>query len=119
MSPEAQVEEALCVAALNVPDPAVRARFLDQACAGDTRLRAAVEELLLAHEEAEHFFERGRAAVNTPELDAQAAELLKQPAAGISLDDLTDEQLGSRLGRYQLRQKIGEGGCGTVYLAEQ
>jgi len=119
MSPEAQVEEALCVAALNVPDPAVRARFLDQACAGDARLRAAVEELLLAHEDAEHFFERGRSAVNTPELDAQAAELLKQPAGGIELEDLTDEQLGSRLGRYQLRQKIGEGGCGTVYLAEQ
>jgi serine/threonine protein kinase len=119
MSPEDQVEEALCVAALNVPDAVVRARFLDQACAGDARLRAAVEALLAAQDEAEGFFERGRSAVNLPEVDAQAAELLRQPGAGIELNDWTDEQLGSRLGRYQLRQEIGEGGCGTVYLAEQ
>ena len=119
MSPEAQVEEALCVAALNVPDPVVRAQFLDRACAGDARLRAAVDALLEAQDEAESFFERGQSAVNAPELDAQAAELLRQPAVGIEQDDLTDEPMGSRLGRYQLRQKIGEGGCGTVYLAEQ
>ncbi len=119
MSPEAQLEEALCLAALNVPDRVVRARFLDQACAGDPRLRAAVEELLLAHEHAEDFFERGRAAVNAPELDAQAVAILKHTVAGMELEVLTDEQVGSRLGRYLLVQKIGEGGCGTVYLAEQ
>jgi serine/threonine protein kinase len=37
----------------------------------------------------------------------------------LKFDDLTDEQLGSRVGRYKLLQKIGEGGCGVVYLAEQ
>ena len=36
----------------------MRAQFLDQACAGDARLRAAVEEMLLANDAAENFFEQ-------------------------------------------------------------
>jgi len=117
MNPEAQLEEAVCLAALHLTESASRAQFLDRACAGDARLRAAVEEMLLANNAAENFFDRCRAAVDATKLDAQAAGALKE--TGIELDDLTDEQLGSRLGRYKLLQKIGEGGCGVVYLAEQ
>jgi serine/threonine protein kinase len=116
MSPESQLEEAVCFAALNVPDAVLRARFLDRACAGDTRLRVAVEEMLQAHTEAESFFAKGNAAVNAPEIDAQAAAEIRTSNGGI---DFTDEQIGSRVGRYKLLQKIGEGGCGVVYLAEQ
>jgi serine/threonine protein kinase len=117
MNPEAQLEEAVCVGALHITDSVLRAKFLDRACAGDARLRAAVEEMLRANDAAENFFDQCRAAVNVSNLDAQAAGALKE--TGIELEDLTDEQLGSRLGRYKLLQKIGEGGCGVVYLAEQ
>jgi len=117
MNPESQLEEALCVAVLNLPDPVLRARFLDKACAGDVHLRAAVEAMLLAHADAEDFFAQGRAAVNAPEVDAQAAAVIHE--AYIDIEEMADEQIGSRVGRYKLLQKIGEGGCGTVYMAEQ
>ena len=116
MTPDSQLEVAICLVASNVRDPALRIQFLDEACAGDVRLRAAVAELLVAHVAAENFFAKGRAAVNAPELDAQTAAAIKSSSGEI---DFTDEQIGSRVGRYQLLQKIGEGGCGAVYLAEQ
>ena len=34
-------------------------------------------------------------------------------------DDRADEAVGQTLGRYKVLQKIGEGGCGVVYMAEQ
>jgi eukaryotic-like serine/threonine-protein kinase len=36
-----------------------------------------------------------------------------------SAEEQTDEAVGQVIGRYKLLQKIGEGGCGTVYMAEQ
>ena len=119
MNPESQLEAAVCFVAANVQDAVLRGRFLDQACAGDARLRAAVEELLSAQAEAESFFAKGRSAVNAPELDAQAATALRQSVSEPPPAALSDELLGSRVGRYKLLQKLGEGGCGTVYLAEQ
>ena len=119
MNDESKLEAAVCFVAANVQDPALRARFLEQACAGDERLRAAVEGLLSAQAGAEEFFAQGSVVVRAPGLDAQTAAALQESSAGFAVDIVVDEPIGSRIGPYKLLQKLGEGGCGTVYLAEQ
>jgi len=84
--------------------PAERAAYLDGACRGDERLRAEVEKLLLAHDQAGAFLED---PVAPPQ---HSTIVLPAPLT---------EKPGDRIGRYKLLQQIGEGGCGVVYMAEQ
>jgi hypothetical protein len=111
-----QMEDAVFFTAASISDPEQRRRFLDQACIGNGELRAVVEEMLAASSEADPFFAKGRTALvlsaeEIPALTAGVAEV------GASAD--ADEYVGKNVGRYKLLQRIGEGGCGAVYLAEQ
>jgi predicted Ser/Thr protein kinase len=83
-------------------DPAERARYLDEVCGGDPMLKAEVTSLLTAHETADQFIE-------APAYEA-AADLL--------LDSPSDQLAGRMLGPYLVRQEIGRGGMGVVYLAD-
>src|SRR5262245_61161487 len=91
--------------ALASASPTERAAYLDRACAGEPDVRARVEALLRAHDEAGLFL-AGDADVPTT---ANSATLVEGP----------DERSGTVIGPYTLVQTLGEGGMGTVYLAEQ
>jgi serine/threonine protein kinase/Tfp pilus assembly protein PilF len=89
---------------------------LDQACAVDVALRRQVEALLRVHDDAGDFFEK-LASVAQP-----AAAARPEPVKTIKLDlavTPNDEAVGQTLGRYKLLEKVGEGGCGAVYVAQQ
>ena len=90
--------------ALEKANAAERAAYLAQACGNNAQLRQQVEALLQAHEKAGGF------------LDEPAAAL---PGHTIVISTPPTEKPGDRIGRYKLREKIGEGGCGVVYVAEQ
>ena len=90
--------------------------FLDQACAGDAELRAAVEELLATQGDAEQFFAQSASSLTT-----LASEMESAVAPTEKRGELTaEEKPGTVIGRVQTaasgRQK---GGYGVVYMAEQ
>src|SRR5580658_3172954 len=99
MTKTAQQVEALFEAARQLSSAAARRAFLDEACVDDAPMRAKVEALLVAQEEADKFFN---------ELSPFSR---KQQQTEIQAEDtLPTEGPGSRIDRYKLLQKIGEGG---------
>jgi eukaryotic-like serine/threonine-protein kinase len=104
MEPADTSEAAIFDAALACASPQERAASLEKACAGKPELRRRIEGLLAAHDQATGFLENPQAAAARP-----TVRLALKP----------EEQPGERIGRYKLLQKIGEGGCGAVYMAEQ
>jgi tetratricopeptide (TPR) repeat protein/tRNA A-37 threonylcarbamoyl transferase component Bud32 len=96
-------EESLFAAALEMSDPAERQAFLDEACGGDAALRQRVERLLAADEHTTGILEHGPAgaALNAPPWEPPLA------ADRVFAD------------RFKLRQKLGEGGMGEVWVADQ
>ena len=79
-----------------------RQAYLEAACGDNRELRQMVEELIAEHQKNSSFF-----------LDAPPPQL------GETIDQPIEEQPGTRIGPYKLLQKIGEGGMGVVYMAEQ
>src|SRR5262249_49281029 len=90
-----------------------RRAFLDEACAGDADLCRRVERLLSAHERPDSVpdapADLGATQDSNP-LDG------REPDCGSALGE---EAPGGVIGPYKLVEEIGEGGMGTVYLAQQ
>jgi eukaryotic-like serine/threonine-protein kinase len=101
MSETTDREKEIFNQALEMPSAEARNAFLQGACGQDRELRNQIDSLLRAYYSAERFI---------PE---------KGPRETIRVMAEPSETPGTVIGRYKLLQRIGEGGMGVVYMAEQ
>jgi serine/threonine protein kinase/WD40 repeat protein len=90
--------------AIELPDALQRSEYLAKACGPDSAQRQKIEDLISAHVAAGGF------------LVTQHDSSERVP---VNVDQASNEAPGLIISRYKLLQRLGEGGCGVVYMAEQ
>jgi serine/threonine protein kinase/formylglycine-generating enzyme required for sulfatase activity len=119
-------EQSIFLAALDIPDPAQRADYLDRSCNGDPALRHRVEGLLAAHERSGEFLDvpalkqMAAGGSGNGNSDGETSADLPASQREIDLAFLQPSTAAGSLGRlahYEVREVIGRGGCGIVLKA--
>ncbi len=124
-------EKELFFSALEIEDPAKRSSWLRKACGKDESLYQQVEELLATEvtkgidflkpnedrlgEVVAEIGHELRMEVTDPEAETLGNDQAATDLPGVGFN----EKVGDTIGRYKLLQKIGEGGGGVVYMADQ
>src|SRR4051812_9581075 len=114
MASETPSLDTVFCAAIDIASAEDRAAYIARACGDDNELQGRVGKLVAAHFQAGNFLESSAAR------RASALGGGGPGARGVAtVDEPVREGPGTVIGPYKLLQQIGEGGMGTVFMAEQ
>src|SRR5262245_21824729 len=99
----------LFLAALEVA-PEDRAAWLERECTADAGLREHLRLMLAAHDAPQSLLDRPAGPLAAPS---------HPEGVGLTVDQPMAEGPGTILGPYKLLEQIGEGGMGSVWMAQQ
>jgi serine/threonine protein kinase len=105
--------------ALELSSPQERAAYLDRACGADQALRQHLVALLEAHAQVGRFLEPQDAGAGAT--SAAAGKEIAEASADYrtAVPQASTEGPGTAVGPYKLLEQVGEGGMGTVWMAQQ